>query len=331
MAAAQRIRWDRLGRWALLFVLALVLYLYIGPARTGCRRGARPARSARRSPTLRAENERLRARRDELKRASALEREARRLGMVKAGERAYIVEGLPKPVALACGGCRSTPPPTSGPRACAASSPPPPTSADARARDARDRGAAPPPRRPVQRPRAGRPLRRGHGLDVRPRVRGRAGAALRLGRPQSSPTPRSRAICARRPTRGRQRAYVAPRRARRSRLAWQAKPISARLPREGPVRVHRLEPEPLVEPLAASRRRRRGSSRGRRRARGPRRSRRARRRWPGPPRGAARRVDLLDLAHAVEAEQLQHAAGSPSRSARKQRVGPGAPCRRRRR
>jgi hypothetical protein len=28
---------------------------------------------------------------------SALEREARRLGMVKAGERAYIVEGLPKP------------------------------------------------------------------------------------------------------------------------------------------------------------------------------------------------------------------------------------------
>ena len=28
--------------------------------------------------------------------AQALEREARRLGMVKAGERAYIVEGLPK-------------------------------------------------------------------------------------------------------------------------------------------------------------------------------------------------------------------------------------------
>ena len=51
----------------------------------------------RRSPTLRAENERLRVRRDALKRQSALEREARRLGMVKAGERMYIVEGLPKP------------------------------------------------------------------------------------------------------------------------------------------------------------------------------------------------------------------------------------------
>jgi hypothetical protein len=35
MAVAHtRIRWDRLGRWALLFVLALVLFLYIGPLRT---------------------------------------------------------------------------------------------------------------------------------------------------------------------------------------------------------------------------------------------------------------------------------------------------------
>ena len=33
MATAHtRIRWDRLGRWALLFVLGLVLYLYIGCA-----------------------------------------------------------------------------------------------------------------------------------------------------------------------------------------------------------------------------------------------------------------------------------------------------------
>ena len=57
-------------------------------------RGA--ARSASEVATLRAENERLKARRDDLRRASALEREARRLGMVKAGERAYIIEGLPE-------------------------------------------------------------------------------------------------------------------------------------------------------------------------------------------------------------------------------------------
>ena len=32
--AASRIRWDRVGRWALLAVFALVVYLYVGPART---------------------------------------------------------------------------------------------------------------------------------------------------------------------------------------------------------------------------------------------------------------------------------------------------------
>jgi hypothetical protein len=29
--AATRIRWDRLGRWALIAVFAFVLYLYVGP------------------------------------------------------------------------------------------------------------------------------------------------------------------------------------------------------------------------------------------------------------------------------------------------------------
>jgi cell division protein FtsB len=84
-----------LGRWALVFVLALIVYLYVGPARTWVSTW-QEARSKRKEvAALRAENERLRARRDDLRRASSLEREARRLGMVKAGERAYIVEGLP--------------------------------------------------------------------------------------------------------------------------------------------------------------------------------------------------------------------------------------------
>ncbi len=98
MASAHtRIRWDRLGRWALLFVLALVIYLYIGPARTWVSTWQEARQQRGEVAALKAENERLRARRDDLKRESALEREARRLGMVKAGERAYIVEGLPKP------------------------------------------------------------------------------------------------------------------------------------------------------------------------------------------------------------------------------------------
>lgn len=98
MAAAHtRIRWDRLGRWALLFVLGLVLYLYIGPA-TSWVSTWREAREKREEVAkLRVENERLRARRDDLRRRSSLEREARRLGMVRAGERMYVIEGLPQP------------------------------------------------------------------------------------------------------------------------------------------------------------------------------------------------------------------------------------------
>jgi hypothetical protein len=94
--AAARIRWDRVGRWALIGVFVLVLYLYIGPARTWISTYAE-ARAKREEVTrLQAENRHLRARRADLRRAGALEREARRLGLVKAGERAYVVRGLPR-------------------------------------------------------------------------------------------------------------------------------------------------------------------------------------------------------------------------------------------
>jgi cell division protein FtsB len=95
-AAHSRIRWDRVGRWALLGVLALVLYLYIGPATTWISTWKEAREKRAEVAELRTENERLRERRDALKRRSSLEREARRLGMVKAGEKSYVIEGLPK-------------------------------------------------------------------------------------------------------------------------------------------------------------------------------------------------------------------------------------------
>ena len=71
MAAAHtRIRWDRLGRWALLFVLALVLYLYIGPTTNWVSTWREAGEKRGEVAELRAENERLRARRDALKRHS---------------------------------------------------------------------------------------------------------------------------------------------------------------------------------------------------------------------------------------------------------------------
>jgi len=88
------IRWDRLGRWALIGVFALVLYLYIGPAVSWVKTYREAGRQRDQVAELRAENQRLKERKTELSAPGALEREARRLGMVKAGERAYIVTGI---------------------------------------------------------------------------------------------------------------------------------------------------------------------------------------------------------------------------------------------
>jgi cell division protein FtsB len=94
MHARSRIRWDRLGRWALIGVFALVLYLYVGPAISWIKTYREAGRQREAVAQLRAENFKLRERRRALTDKGALEREARKLGMVKAGERAYIIEGL---------------------------------------------------------------------------------------------------------------------------------------------------------------------------------------------------------------------------------------------
>ena len=92
--AAARIRWDRIGRWALIGVFALVLYLYIGPAVRWVQTYRQAGHQRATAAELRAENARLRERKRVLSEPGALEREARRLGMIKAGERAYIIEGV---------------------------------------------------------------------------------------------------------------------------------------------------------------------------------------------------------------------------------------------
>ena len=95
-AAPSRIRWDRLGRIALLFVFAGMLYLYVGPTLAWIdaykEAGERRAEVAQ----LKQVNRKLRSRRDQLKLPGTLEREARLRGMVRAGERTYLVQGLPR-------------------------------------------------------------------------------------------------------------------------------------------------------------------------------------------------------------------------------------------
>lgn len=90
-----RIRWDRVGRVALLLVLLLLVYLYVGPVRSWWSTLQDSKAKQAQVERLKRENAELRSRRAALQTPQALEREARRMGMVKPDERPFVVRGLP--------------------------------------------------------------------------------------------------------------------------------------------------------------------------------------------------------------------------------------------
>ncbi|GAC1439068.1 MAG: hypothetical protein NVSMB51_16310 [Solirubrobacteraceae bacterium] len=94
-AQPARVRWDRLARGAMLIVSLVMLYLYIGPARSLLSTLSEASRRDHAVSTLQRENLQLKARRDALQQASTLEQRARGLGLVKPGEREYVISGLP--------------------------------------------------------------------------------------------------------------------------------------------------------------------------------------------------------------------------------------------
>ena len=91
---AGRIRWDRLGRYALLTVLCAILLAYISPISHWMRQSETAKHEEAELRSLQAENAHLKHRVADLKRPIALEREARKLGMIKEGERAYVIPNL---------------------------------------------------------------------------------------------------------------------------------------------------------------------------------------------------------------------------------------------
>ena len=92
--APGRIRWDRLGRYALLTVLFAILVAYISPISHWVRQSETAKHEEAQLRELQEENARLERRVQDLKRPLALEREARKLGMIKEGERAYVISNL---------------------------------------------------------------------------------------------------------------------------------------------------------------------------------------------------------------------------------------------
>jgi cell division protein FtsB len=94
-ASPARIRWDRISRYALLAVFAGLLFLYVNPARSYVDTVRESHHRQAQVRALERDNQALTARRKALGRPDVIEAEARRLGMVRPGERAYVVRGLP--------------------------------------------------------------------------------------------------------------------------------------------------------------------------------------------------------------------------------------------
>jgi cell division protein FtsB len=90
------IRWDRLGRVGLLTLLGIILLLYISPAKHWFEQSRTASAQAEELQHLEAENARLAKRAALLKNPDTLEQEARKLGMVRVGERSYVIENPPK-------------------------------------------------------------------------------------------------------------------------------------------------------------------------------------------------------------------------------------------
>jgi hypothetical protein len=89
------VRWDRLGRVAMLFVLAALLYLYLSAGVHMFSTWSQARRDDATVAAMQREHVALRRQREALGKQGTVETEARQLGMRKAGEQAYVVSGLP--------------------------------------------------------------------------------------------------------------------------------------------------------------------------------------------------------------------------------------------
>ena len=89
-----RVRWDRIGRTALVLVLFAVLVSYLNPLVNLFDAWRDSKAGEERLVELQHENADLRRQVSDAGSAVTLQREARRLGMVRVGERAYVVRGL---------------------------------------------------------------------------------------------------------------------------------------------------------------------------------------------------------------------------------------------
>lgn len=89
------IQWQRVGRLALLFTLFVIVLLYIRPVAHWVQQRSTAAHSEADLHALRREHDRLEARLQQLSGTGSVEHEARKMGMVRRGERPYAFEQTP--------------------------------------------------------------------------------------------------------------------------------------------------------------------------------------------------------------------------------------------
>jgi cell division protein FtsB len=90
-----RIKWDRVGRMAILAVLCAIVYLYLSAGYSLLSSWRESKRDGAQVQTLERQHRVLERQRAVLASPGTLQTEARRLGMVRPGEQTYVVSGLP--------------------------------------------------------------------------------------------------------------------------------------------------------------------------------------------------------------------------------------------
>jgi cell division protein FtsB len=95
-AARPNIRWDRLGRVFLLGVLFMILLMYVSPLTRWVTQRNTAKEDTAELRQLQTTNAELKAKLKSLRSPQALEMRARKLGMVKEGERSFVIEDLPR-------------------------------------------------------------------------------------------------------------------------------------------------------------------------------------------------------------------------------------------
>jgi cell division protein FtsB len=95
--AKVRVRWDRVGRVGLLVVLAVVVGLYVQHTLSYFSTRAQADQQQAIVQRLARQNAQLVKQAQSLNNPATIVHDARALGMVRPGERPYVITGLPNP------------------------------------------------------------------------------------------------------------------------------------------------------------------------------------------------------------------------------------------